>query len=244
MARIRTIKPEFPQSESMGRVSREARLCFVLLWTLADDAGRLRGNSRMLASLLYPYDNDAPKRITVWMDELQHEKCIVQYSADGNAYVQICNWLMHQKIDRPSMSKIPAFDADSTSLAIPRDPSSGDQGSKDQGSKDQGSKDQGSKDRTKDARQMPASFQPTDAHHELALKLGVNLAEELPQFIDHHQSRGNRMKDWDAALRTWLRNAKKFAAATHKPAKDPRFAPNRDFSQVNYREGVDEDGNF
>ena len=25
MARIRTIKPEFPQSESMGRVGREAR---------------------------------------------------------------------------------------------------------------------------------------------------------------------------------------------------------------------------
>ena len=62
MARIRTIKPEFPHSESMGRVSREARLCFILLWTIADDAGRLRGNSRMLASLLYPYDDDAKKQ--------------------------------------------------------------------------------------------------------------------------------------------------------------------------------------
>ena len=59
MARIRTIKPEFPQSESMGRVSRDARLCFVMLWTIADDSGRLRGNSRMLASLLFPYDDDA-----------------------------------------------------------------------------------------------------------------------------------------------------------------------------------------
>ncbi len=46
MARIRSIKPEFPQSESMGNVSRDARLTFIQLWTLADDSGRLRGSSR------------------------------------------------------------------------------------------------------------------------------------------------------------------------------------------------------
>lgn len=36
MARIRTIKPEFPQSETMGRVSRDARLLFIQLWTVAE----------------------------------------------------------------------------------------------------------------------------------------------------------------------------------------------------------------
>ena len=56
MPRIRTIKPEFPQSESVGRLSREARLLFLLLFTLVDDAGRSRAASRMLASVLYPYD--------------------------------------------------------------------------------------------------------------------------------------------------------------------------------------------
>ena len=39
MARIRTIKPEFPQSETIGKLSREARLLFIQLWTLADDEG-------------------------------------------------------------------------------------------------------------------------------------------------------------------------------------------------------------
>jgi len=42
MARIRTIKPEFPHSESMGRVSRDARLLFVMLFTIVDDEGRAR----------------------------------------------------------------------------------------------------------------------------------------------------------------------------------------------------------
>lgn len=108
VARIRTIKPEFPQSESMGRVSREARLTFIQLWTLADDAGRLRGNSRMLAALLYPYDDDAPARIGSWLGELENEGCIHQYAHQGSQYLQICNWLNHQKIDKPSRSRLPA----------------------------------------------------------------------------------------------------------------------------------------
>ena len=126
MARIRTIKPEFPHSESMGRVSREARLLFIQLWTIADDAGRLRGNSRILASLLYPYDDDAKDLIDDWIAELEREDCIIRYVVDGSTYLQILHWLEHQKIDRPSQSKIPEFDETSRALANPREPSSGD----------------------------------------------------------------------------------------------------------------------
>ena len=136
MARIRTIKPEFPQSESMGRVSRDARLLFVLLWTIADDSGRLRGNSRMLASLLFPYDDDAPKLITKWLDELVKESCIVLYIVDGQSYLQICNWLNHQKIDKPSPSKLPQFDSsreDSRILPVGREGNGRDQGEEGKG---------------------------------------------------------------------------------------------------------------
>ncbi|GAA0805752.1 hypothetical protein [Cupriavidus gilardii] len=133
MARIRTIKPEFPQSESMGNVSRDARLCFIQMWTLADDEGRLRGNSRMLASLLFPYDDDAKDLIDDWLVELEHEGCIVRYVVDGATYIEIRNWLIHQKIDKPSKSKLPSFDESSRILANPRERSSEDQGPKDQG---------------------------------------------------------------------------------------------------------------
>ncbi len=119
MARIRTIKPEFPQSESMGRVSREARYCFILLWTLADDAGRLRGNSRMLASLLYPYDDDASALVPGWLAELEAEGCVKRYEVEGASYVQIANWLIHQKIDKPSESKLPSPREDSRTVSKP-----------------------------------------------------------------------------------------------------------------------------
>ena len=123
MARIRTIKPEFPQSESMGRVSRETRLCFVLLWTICDDSGRTRASSRMLASLLYPYDDDAGKRIDGWLTELETENCIVRYEIEGNTYLEVRNWLNHQRIDKPSASKIPPFAEASRILANPREAS-------------------------------------------------------------------------------------------------------------------------
>ena len=140
MPRIRTIKPEFPQSESMGRVSRDARLTFVQMWTLADDSGRLRGNSRMLASLLFPYDDDAPKLIDEWIAELDGEGCLRRYTIGGDSYIEICNWLKHQKIDKPSPSRIPPFDEASRIVAKPRECSSLDQGPRTkEGTKDQGS---------------------------------------------------------------------------------------------------------
>jgi len=124
----------------MGRVSREARLTFIMLWTLADDAGRLRGNSRMLASLLFPYDDDAKNLIEGWMAELSSEGCIARYEVQGTGYVQISNWLDHQKIDKPSPSKIPEFVKPSRKVAKPREDSSADQ---DQGM-DQGREGKGS----------------------------------------------------------------------------------------------------
>lgn len=109
MARIRTIKPEFPQSETMGKLSRDARLLFIQLWTIADDEGRARASSRMLASLLYPYDDDAKGQMDGWLEELERLGCIRCYEADGSSYLEIVNWLKHQKIDKPSKSRLPAF---------------------------------------------------------------------------------------------------------------------------------------
>ncbi|MCA7083415.1 hypothetical protein K7G19_07355 [Cupriavidus sp. DB3] len=87
----------------------------------------------MLASLLFPYDDDAKDLIDDWLSELEGEGCIVRYVVDGASYIEIRNWLIHQKIDRPSKSKLPAFDGSSRILANPRERSSEDQGSKDQG---------------------------------------------------------------------------------------------------------------
>jgi hypothetical protein len=130
VARIRTIKPEFPQSETVGKLSRDARLLFIMLWTISDDEGRLRAASRMLASLLYPYDDDARDLIDGWLDELEREGCIERYVVDGATYLQIRNWLKHQKIDKPTKSRLPPPDDSSRALAKAREDSTTDLGSR------------------------------------------------------------------------------------------------------------------
>jgi hypothetical protein len=210
MARIRTIKPEFPQSESMGRVTRESRYCFILLWTLADDSGRLRGNSRMLASLLYPYDLDAGKLIDKWLVELEREKCLVRYTIDGDNYIQICNWLKHQKIDKPSASKIPAFVEDSRILSNPRELSCEDQGSR-KGSKDQGKEGNELGEPAKAVRKkLPIEFKYKDSHKEKASLYGIDMDDEFEAFQNYHKAKGTTMLDWDQALFTWINNARRF----------------------------------
>lgn len=109
MARIRTIKPEFTQSETIGRLSRDARLLFIQIWTIVDDSGRARASSRGLASSLYPFDELSTGLVDVWLDELVGENLIQLYVVEGSTYLEVKNWLKHQKIDRPSPSKLPAF---------------------------------------------------------------------------------------------------------------------------------------
>lgn len=125
MARIRTIKPELPHSETLGRVSRDARLLFINLFTIMDDEGRARASSRLLASLLYPFDNDVYDLIDTWVNELESVGAVRRYQVDGNSYIDIPKWLEHQKIDRPSASRLPAY---SGILAKPREASPPDLG--------------------------------------------------------------------------------------------------------------------
>lgn len=60
------------------------------------------------------------------------------------------------------------------------------------------------------ATQLPANWGPTAAHVEMARSIGVVASDQAEQFRDYHTAKGSTMKDWDAAFRTWLRNAKRF----------------------------------
>jgi len=108
--RIRCIKPEFWDSESVGRISIPARLLFIGLWSLADDHGRAREHSRFLANRIFTYDNVSDQQIEDYLWELVNENMIVRYESGGSHYLQICNWLNHQKIDKQGKPKYPGPD--------------------------------------------------------------------------------------------------------------------------------------
>lgn len=91
--------------------------------------------------------------------------------------------------------------------------------------------------------QLSEGFQPKEAHQQLAAELQVDLATEFATFTDYHRSRGSVFKDWDAALRTWLRNARRFQRPTPAaPAQSRKQSRHVGFHDMNYREGITEDG--
>lgn len=218
MARIRTIKPEFPQSESVGKLSRDARLLFVQLFTVVDDSGRARAAPRMLASLLYPYDDDAKKLIQHWMNELEQNNKIRRYEVDGSQYLEIVKWLEHQKIDRPSPSRLPAFDdaspkpreetrasdADlvpSTSDLVPSISADADAPR---------ARVVERKTRKGNATPLPDSYSLPDAirtYGEGQGLTGSEIAREHQRFCNHAKQNDRRCVDWVAAERNWLLGA-------------------------------------
>lgn len=68
---------------------------------------------------------------------------------------------------------------------------------------------------------LPESWGPGEGHRKLATELGVDLDRELARFRDHHAAKGSRFADWDAALRTWLRNAHEFAQRDGRAPAQP-----------------------
>lgn len=67
------------------------------------------------------------------------------------------------------------------------------------------------KPKAKRATTRPADFRPSANHRALAAEQGIDLQAEWPKFCDFHDAKGSTFKDWDAALRTWIRNARTFS---------------------------------
>jgi hypothetical protein len=107
VARIRSVKPDIWQDEEFGNASHEARLLFIGLITQADDEGRLNGASRLLWSLIYPWEDFNPDALEGWLGELEMARLIQRYEKDGRIYVSLVNWGKHQKISHPTPSKLP-----------------------------------------------------------------------------------------------------------------------------------------
>lgn len=105
--RIRSLKPEMWADEKIGALSRDARLLFVGLITMADDEGRFRALPSAILGHVFPYDDDAARRLERWMRELESQGLVTRYEAEGFTYGSLNGWRKHQKINRPQASSLP-----------------------------------------------------------------------------------------------------------------------------------------
>lgn len=114
MARIRTVKPDLWKSEQIGEVSVEARLTFLGLITQADDYGRMKGNAKLVRSLIFPYDDFPLRKVSEWLRELHEANLIRWYEVEGREYIELPTWGDHQRVSHPTDSALPSHsEADS-----------------------------------------------------------------------------------------------------------------------------------
>ena len=106
MPRIRTLKPEYWTDEKMSLLDPLTRLVFLALVSLADDAGRLIDNVKLLDGQVFPNTDDSCGES---LDTLAKLSRIIRYRArSGQALIQIAKWEQHQKVDHPSKVVLPA----------------------------------------------------------------------------------------------------------------------------------------
>lgn len=113
MRRIRTIKPEWLTDESLASCSIEARLLSVGLILLADDAGRGVATVEHLACEVFRYElfrrglDELSTIVRRALDELSTIGFCTIYEVSSKHYYELPAWSRHQRIDRPSPSRIP-----------------------------------------------------------------------------------------------------------------------------------------
>lgn len=104
MARIRTVKPEFWTDERLTECSLSARLMFIGMFNFADDNGNMAYSAKRLKMQIFPADNIDTQPL---LDDLITHGLLIEYSVNGEKFLNIKGFLKHQLINRPSPSKIP-----------------------------------------------------------------------------------------------------------------------------------------
>lgn len=121
MARIRTVKPDFWDSERIGSLPLLERLTFIGLWNLADDEGRGRANIIIIHAHLHAFAPDVDReRLSAAIlnlasipDDPDKEPLLILYFVKGSEYYFVPGLKVHQRIDKPSPARFPPPPKDS-----------------------------------------------------------------------------------------------------------------------------------
>ena len=103
MARNRMIKPEFWSSETLMRVSRDARLTFIGIWNFCDDYGFCLNSMRSLLGDIYPYDETFTEaKLKAWINELISECLLIPIEYESKNLLFVKGWGEHQTVQHKS----------------------------------------------------------------------------------------------------------------------------------------------
>ena len=108
MARIRSLKPEHKQHRKIGPLSDRQYRLWVSLVTESDDEGRFIAEAEQLRILTWGFHPDVTvEDCEAALQHLATVKLIRLYHKGGVRYGVFPSWLDHQRINRPTPSRLP-----------------------------------------------------------------------------------------------------------------------------------------
>ena len=106
MARIRTIKPEFWQDEDLAALDAETRLLAIGLLNHSDDEGYFKAHPALINAVVFPF-SETSVNIHGMLMQLSNVGYLRLFEGvDGKKYGEVVGFTKHQKVNRPSPSKI------------------------------------------------------------------------------------------------------------------------------------------
>lgn len=223
MPKIRGVKPDLWTDEDFVELSPFARLLWIGMWNYCCDNGHLDDKSKQIKMRVLPTDD---VNVAELLRELELNHRIVR----ENGTITVPNFVKHQRPDKryfqtcdaPGCTR-PDGDSQRETRGAHHERTTSARSGPDVGSMGplgemRGDDGDGDSERTRAsarrAIQLPPSWKPSDSHRAWAETNRLDVLAEAEQFTDHHRARGTTMKDWDAAFRTWLRNAVKWRKDT------------------------------
>lgn len=108
MPRIRTIKPDHWNDRELPKISLQAHLLWIGIWNFSDDSGIIDADPLLIKSQVFPRRLDVRvEQLTQWLDQLVMARFLVPFVFNNASYYVSRTFETHQKIDRPTPSKIP-----------------------------------------------------------------------------------------------------------------------------------------
>lgn len=108
MARIRSIKPDIRRSRTVCSWPYVVRWTFAGLPGYLDDEGRGLDDVRLIKAELYPLDDDiTPRKLEQHLITIGTNGPLCRYEVDGERYLHVTSWTEHQRVNRPTPSRVP-----------------------------------------------------------------------------------------------------------------------------------------
>lgn len=203
-------------SERVNKLNAPAEVFYRRLMSVVDDFGRYFAKPELLLAACYPLQIEKVRKadVATWIGATCEAGLVRRYTVDGKDYLQLIDF--RQQV-RAKASKFPQppdiCDADATQQCSRCDAHApvvegvvGVEGEGGNGAR---------KPRRKPATEVPAAFEVSDEMAQWAVSKGIAAERVLPEtekFLDHHRKHDEKMSDWVAGWRNWIRKAVEFGA--------------------------------